>query len=71
MTVEIALPTKVRRLIPRKLASAKLNCGTTFGHSLVNRGMIRALKMGAKPLIDEDSIDAYLASLPAIPARAG
>lgn len=71
MTVEIALP-KSRRLIPRKDGFRKINCGTTFGHSLINRGLIKAYKMGGKTVLDEDSIDQYLASLPAVvPTQAG
>jgi hypothetical protein len=53
-----------RRLIARKHGFKKLNVGCTKGHALINAGRIKAYKLDGKTLLDEDSIDEFLASLP-------
>ena len=65
-----ATTTTGRRLVPRKVAFRKIGCGTTFGHSLINSGKIKAFKMGGRTVIDENSVDDYLASLPPVPVQA-
>jgi hypothetical protein len=53
-----------RRLIPRKPGFKKLNVGNTKGHALIKAGRIKAYKLDGKTLLDEDSIDELIASLP-------
>jgi hypothetical protein len=60
---EITTPPR-KRYVPRKVAFNALNVGTTKGHDLINRGRIKAKKLDGKTLIDMDSVDEFLASLP-------
>jgi hypothetical protein len=55
---------KPRRLVPRKIGFSKLHVGATKGHALINSGRIRAVKLDGKTLLDVDSIEEFLASLP-------
>jgi len=57
-------PTPRRRLAPRKVAFAACHVGNTKGHELINRGLIKAVKLHGKTLVDMDSVDAFLATLP-------
>ena len=43
--------------------------GRTRTHQLINEGKIRAVKCGRRTLIEADSLHAYLAGLPAAPAK--
>jgi hypothetical protein len=53
-----------KRCASRKLGFKVLGVGNTKGHDLINRGLIRAKKLDGKTLIDLDSVDDFLASLP-------
>jgi hypothetical protein len=55
---------KPRRLLSRKAGFKKLMVGATKGHALINSGRVKAVKLDGKTLLDEDSIDELLASLP-------
>jgi excisionase family DNA binding protein len=46
------------------------NVGRTFTYELINRGMLRAVKVGGKTLIPKSDARAWLASLPALEPRA-
>jgi hypothetical protein len=61
---ELPLPAPRKRYVPRKVGFKALNVGNTKGHDLINRGLIRAKKLDGKTLIDLDSVDEFLASLP-------
>ena len=56
--------SKPRRLLSRKAGFKKLMVGPTKGHALINSGRVKAVKLDGKTLLDEDSIDELLASLP-------
>jgi hypothetical protein len=53
-----------RRLIPRKAAFSLLCVGNTKGHDLINRGVIKAVKLDGKTLIDLESVETFIDSLP-------
>jgi hypothetical protein len=53
-----------KRYVPRKMGFKALNVGNTKGHDLINRGLIKAVKLDGKTLIDMDSVEQFLASLP-------
>jgi hypothetical protein len=57
------LPTR-KRYVPRKVAFNLLGVGNTKGHSLINRGLIKAKKLDGKTIIDLESVEAFLNSLP-------
>ena len=59
----ISSPENIR-LVPRKVGFARAHVGNTKGHQLINEGRIRAVKLDGKTLIDLDSVDEFLASLP-------
>jgi hypothetical protein len=61
---ELTLPASRKRYVPRKIGFAALHVGNTKGHDLINRGLIKAVKLDGKTLIDMDSVDAFLSSLP-------
>jgi hypothetical protein len=69
LNLEPDLPAPRKRYVSRKQGFKQLNVGTTKGHDLINRGLIKAVKLDGKTLIDMDSVDALLASLP--DARSG
>ena len=46
------------------------NVGRTFTYQLINRGLLKAVKVGGKTLIPKSDARAWLASLPALAPRA-
>ena len=56
--------SKPRRLLSRKAGFKKMLVGPTKGHAIINSGRVKAVKLDGKTLLDEDSIDEFLASLP-------
>jgi excisionase family DNA binding protein len=46
------------------------NVGRTFTYQLINRGLLRAVKVGGKTLIPKSDARAWLASLPTLNPRA-
>jgi hypothetical protein len=61
---ELDFPAARKRYVSRKQGFKELNVGNTKGHDLINRGLIKAVKLDGKTLIDMDSVHALLASLP-------
>jgi hypothetical protein len=57
-------PISRRRFAPRKVAFEEIGVGNTKGHDLINRGLIKAVKLDGKTLVDMNSVDQFLASLP-------
>ena len=45
------------------------NVGRTFTYDLINRGLLKAVKVGGKTLIPKGEARAWLSSLPAIAPR--
>jgi hypothetical protein len=64
MLEEPTLTAPRKRYVPRKMGFKALNVGNTKGHDLINRGLIKAVKLDGKTLIDMDSVEQFLASLP-------
>jgi excisionase family DNA binding protein len=46
------------------------NVGRTFTYALINRGQLKAVKVGGKTLIPKNAARAWLASLPALEPHA-
>jgi excisionase family DNA binding protein len=46
------------------------NVGRTFTYDLINRGLLKAVKIGGKTLVPKTEARAWLSSLPAITPRA-
>lgn len=63
-TEEFIAPAPRKRYVPRKVAFGILGVGNTKGHDLINRGLIKAKKLDGKTIVELDSIDALLNSLP-------
>jgi len=55
-----------RNLITMKAALAKGGFKRTKAYELINQGKLVAYKMGHQTMVDDDSLDAYHASLPRI-----
>ena len=51
-------------------AKAKAKVGHTKLYVLLNTGKLRAVKAGRRTLVDDASIDAYLAALPSYQPKA-
>jgi hypothetical protein len=68
MLDEPTLPAPRKRYVPRKIGFKALNVGPTKGHDLINRGLIKVVKLDGKTLIDMDSVEQFLASLPDVRA---
>ena len=48
-----------------------LGIGLTKFYELLNTGYIKAIKIGKRTLVPQDSINAYLANLPSYPVKGG
>jgi hypothetical protein len=57
-----------RRYASRKEAFREIAVGNTKGHDLINRGLIKAVKLDGKTLVCMDSVDNFLDSLPSATA---
>ncbi len=56
-------------LIPKRQAFAAIGVGNTKGHELINAGLLVARKLGARTLIEAESLRSYAAGLPALPRK--
>jgi hypothetical protein len=56
--------TRRTRYVSRKEGFKAALVGNTKGHALIKRGLIRAKKLDGKTLIDIESVEAFLSSLP-------
>ncbi|NOJ40314.1 hypothetical protein [Bradyrhizobium australiense] len=63
-TEELIAPTQRNRYVPRKVAFSILGVGNTKGHDLINRGLIKAKKLDGKTIVELESVEAFLNSLP-------
>jgi hypothetical protein len=59
-----------RRLAPFSEAMKYIGVGRTRCHQLINSGQVTAVKLGAKTLVDLDSVDRFHSTLPRIGAEA-
>ena len=56
-------------LIPARRAFASIGCGATKGYSLIADGQLVARKVGARTMIEAESLRAYVAGLPRVPTK--
>jgi excisionase family DNA binding protein len=62
----IAKTEETRRLVSVREAFAYLKVGRSKGFQLIHDGSLTAVKFGNRFLVDLDSIDAFIASLPSV-----
>jgi hypothetical protein len=55
---------KRNSFVPKKVAFARVGCGNTKGYEYLATGLLIGKKVGTRLVIDEDSIDALIESLP-------
>ena len=56
-------------LIPAQRAFAAIGVGNTTGYKLIAGGRLVARKIGARTLIEAESLRRYIASLPTLPTK--
>jgi excisionase family DNA binding protein len=57
---------EMRRLVSVREAFAYLKVGRSKGFQLIHNGSISAVRFGNRFLVDLDSINAFIASLPSV-----
>ena len=56
-------------LTPKKRAFDIIGVGNTKGHELIAEGKLVARKLGSRTMIETQSLRAYVAGLPRVPAK--
>ena len=56
-------------LTPKKRAFNVIGVGNTKGHELIAEGKLVARELGARTMIETQSLRAYVASLPRVPTK--
>ena len=56
-------------LIPRRAAFDAIGVGNTKGHELIGAGVLIARKLGSRTMIEAESLQRFVASLPRVTTR--
>lgn len=56
-------------LIPKRKAFESIGVGNTTGYRLINEGLIIARKLGSKTMVEAESLQRFVSSLPRVTKR--